>query len=416
MKNNKVTYRCLSIVLVIGIGACTKSPPPFVRDQAQLLTEQQARTIAMHHAYLLKDHDIDYRVVSVRNGGDINRYAEATFDELRVGSLSRNGRGLLLVIDAGQDRIRLEVARALEGAFPDIFVAYIERDQMVPFFRVGRIADGVLATTELIVTRAQQARAGREFEPDSLAPETAGGGAANPAEISRGASPQRARPDASAATSPQATLAVYLAAMREHNVRADLDLYTADTRAMLGRWVVTPAQMENLYKTYSGCAPEAARIDESKRYAVIRYAADERLCSPWFFRWEHDRWRLDLVTPQRAIRFGRNNAWRLVAPIAEYVFAFDDWAFDRSGYPFRPRWNVTIEATPVGNIVTYVGRGSPAATLGLSIGDKVVAIDGREPVDHAYIMRWLESVPSGATIAVRVARGGERIVLQGVAP
>lgn len=417
--NNIITaHGCLGLLLAltVGIGGCTKQPPTTVRDEAQLFTGQQTRAIALHHAYLVKDHDIDYRVVSTRNAGDINRYAEATFAELGVGGLSRSGRGLLLVIDTGQDKVRMEIARALEGVYPDIFVAYVERDQMVPFFRVGRVADGVLATTELIVARAQQARAGREFEPDALVPETAGGGAVNSAEVGRGAIPQQAGLDVRAEASPEATLVAYMQAMREHNARPDLDLYTSDTRAVMSRWVTTPAQMENLYKTYSKCAPEPARIDESRRHAVVRYMPDQRLCSPWFFRWEDNRWRLDLATPQRAIRFGRNNAWRFVAPVPEYAFAFDDWAFDRSGYAFRPRWNVTIETTPAGNIVTKVGRGSPAASLGLSVGDKVIALDGAEPVDHTDVMRWLESVPSGAAVAVHVDRGGERIVLRGYAP
>lgn len=382
--NNIITaHGCLGLLLAltVGIGGCTKQPPTTVRDEAQLFTGQQTRAIALHHAYLVKDHDIDYRVVSTRNAGDINRYAEATFAELGVGGLSRSGRGLLLVIDTGQDKVRMEIARALEGVYPDIFVAYVERDQMVPFFRVGRVADGVLATTELIVARAQQAGL-----------------------------------DVRAEASPEATLVAYMQAMREHNARPDLDLYTSDTRAVMSRWVTTPAQMENLYKTYSKCAPEPARIDESRRHAVVRYMPDQRLCSPWFFRWEDNRWRLDLATPQRAIRFGRNNAWRFVAPVPEYAFAFDDWAFDRSGYAFRPRWNVTIETTPAGNIVTEVGRGSPAASLGLSVGDKVIALDGAEPVDHTDVMRWLESVPSGAAVAVHVDRGGERIVLRGYAP
>jgi hypothetical protein len=41
---------------------------------------------------------------------------------------------------------------------------------------------------------------------------------------------------------------------------------------------------------------------------------------------------------QTAIRFGRNNAWRLV-PSANhpYGFAFNDWVFDRNGFPIRTR-------------------------------------------------------------------------------
>ena len=67
------------------------------------------------------------------------------------------GRGLLLVVDAEGERVRLEVARELEGVFVDSFVAFIEREQMAPFFAAGRVGDGIVAASELIVGRAEEA-------------------------------------------------------------------------------------------------------------------------------------------------------------------------------------------------------------------------------------------------------------------
>ena len=45
-----------------------------------------------------------------------------------------------------------------------LVVAYIEQRQMVPFFRAERIADGILATTELIVAQANEATALSGFD------------------------------------------------------------------------------------------------------------------------------------------------------------------------------------------------------------------------------------------------------------
>jgi hypothetical protein len=60
----------------------------------------------------------------------------------------------------------------------------------------------------------------------------------------------------------------------------------------------------------------------------------ERVCAPWLLVREDGRWRLDLASASRAIRFGRSNAWRFEAGApAEYAFAFDDWSFDRHGFP-----------------------------------------------------------------------------------
>ena len=67
--------------------------------------------------------------------------------------------------------------------------------------------------------------------------------------------------------------------------------------------------------------------------AVLRYPPAERRCPPWLLVREEGRWRLDLATASRAIRFGRDNSWRFDAgaPPA-YAFAFADWSFDAHGF------------------------------------------------------------------------------------
>jgi uncharacterized membrane protein YgcG len=99
-----------------------------VDDDLGLFTPEQSARITDHHAFLLQDHGIDYRVVTRPASGDINRFAVAYFDDSRIGSESPYGHGLLLVIDPEQDQVRLEVSRSLEGIFPDAFVAYVERN------------------------------------------------------------------------------------------------------------------------------------------------------------------------------------------------------------------------------------------------------------------------------------------------
>jgi hypothetical protein len=124
--------------------------------------------------------------------------------------------------------------------------------------------------------------------------------------------------------------------MRERNAAPDHGLYTPETAAMLRRWVMTPAQMDGVLRTYRSCAAEPARLDATGSRAVIRYRLEDRGCSPWFFLKAAGGWQLDLLAMQQAIRFGRNNEWHL-APGADqtYAFAFSDWRFDPHGFP-RP--------------------------------------------------------------------------------
>jgi uncharacterized protein len=319
-----------------------------VEDGAELMTREQRAFVAAYHDTLLRDHDIDYRVVTARGLGDINRAAVARFEDLAGTSRSRTGRGLLLVVDAEADLVRLEVGYALEGTFPDAFVAYVERRQMVPFFERARVADGILATTELIVARAQRAAEsgfGGGFEGETWIAGSGGAGATAPARL--GAGPQAAarekapaREEAAAVPAgrtPAETLAAYFTAMGARNADPGLDIYTPETRRMLEVWVMTPAQMDNLVKTYRRCHGEPARRGPDGRLAVIRYPPSERACAPWFFARVGGAWALDLTMMQRALRFNHSNYWRFdMSARHPYRFAFDDWAFDRHGFPKQP--------------------------------------------------------------------------------
>jgi uncharacterized protein len=333
--NKAVT--ALFLALSVASGACTSEQEnSLVADAAELLSAEQRQRMAAHHGFLLTDHGIDYRVITARGTGDIVAFGVEKFKAMDVGGLSSGGRGLLLVVDAEQDQVRLEVGLALEGVFTDAFVAYVEQRQMVLFFRAGRVADGILATTELIVTRAQEAKRRQAFDAPAGTTGSGGGGATAKAKIGAGSeqAPAPTGPVAAAGSSPEETLQAYFAAMAERDTRTDLPIYSAATQRMLRGWVMTPAQMDNIVRSYRGCRPDRSRASRSGNRAVIRYRIADRACAPWFFRIEGGRWRLDMTLMQNAIRFGRSNAWHFAGgPPSDYAFAFSDWAFDGNGFP-----------------------------------------------------------------------------------
>ena len=321
---------------MLVVARCKAEPPSLVHDGAHLFTEEQMRTLALHHRYLAADHGIDYRIVTGRGFGDIDRQAAETFATLRIGESPEAERGLLLILDAQADLLRLEVGYGLEGVFPDAFVAYVEARQMVPFFQAARVADGILATTELIVGRVQRAKAGGGYEGEAWFAGSGGGGAKSKAEIGAGSERPvpRATTPARASRSPKETLAAYLAAMAAHDAAVDSALYTPETRAMLAGWVMTRAQMDNVVSTYRGCGVATERRDVADTLAVLRYPIKDRQCSPWFLRRAGNDWQLDLTMMQKAIRFGRDNSWRLLPGAPHpYEFAFEDWRFDGNGFP-----------------------------------------------------------------------------------
>jgi len=331
--------RSISLVLLCWVltPACTPSSPDNARlviDDSTLLDAEQLDRVSLFHGLLLEDYDIDYRVLTSGETGDIDQYAVSRFADLGTGDSSSTERGLLLVIDPAQDRVRLEVGYALEGTFPDAFVAYVEQRQMVPFFKAGRVADGILATTELIVARAQAASENAGLNSEIQLEGSGGAGATTAARL--GAGQDRVYTDAkvSAGSSPAETLEKYFSAMRQRNANPDLDIYTPDTRRAMRGWVRTPAQMDNIVNSYRRCHAEAERYDSTGRYAVIRYPIAERRCSPWFLENIDGAWALDLTMMQHAIRFGRDNSWHFQRGAEHpYEFAFVDWAIDSMGFP-----------------------------------------------------------------------------------
>ena len=103
---------------------------------------------------------------------------------------------------------------------------------------------------------------------------------------------------------------------------------------MLAGWVMTRAQMDNVVSTYRGCGAATERRDTADTLAVLRYPIKDRQCSPWFLRRAGNDWQLDLTMMQKAIRFGRDNSWRLLPGAPHpYEFAFEDWRFDGNGFP-----------------------------------------------------------------------------------
>ncbi|WP_027997055.1 TPM domain-containing protein [Simplicispira psychrophila] len=83
---------------------------------------------------------------------DIAAYAHRVASDWKVGRRDV-GDGLLMVVAKNDRRMRIEVARALEGAIPDLAAAHIIDDTMAPRFRTGDYAGGIGAALDQIGVR-----------------------------------------------------------------------------------------------------------------------------------------------------------------------------------------------------------------------------------------------------------------------
>ncbi len=404
---------------------------------------------------LLRRYDIDFRVVTTLSEENIDLQANRLFNRLQQESRSHSGKALLLLINPLQDKVRLEVSQALEPIYTDAFVSYLERKGMVPYFRDDKVADGAFMMMELIHDRANDAQADKEFVPP-MASRSIGGGAKSAARIGEtDPEAKKGAPiDVRTGESPEKVLRKYLQALKTHNRNPDLEIYTKATRDFFRKHTVTTINQENEVRFLAPCLPKQTTLygDDGEHAVIAALPYDKhRTCSPYFFKKEGGKWRLDIATMARMLRFNTQMAFhfdpreRLQGEGIYYAYAFDGYAFDANGYPYTPRekmpedarwgfrcgtWfyprdreNVKREPKKYYRCgIVKVWRGSPAEVrLGLRPGDYIYAVgEGASRIDNAtYVqfMDYMKQVPSGARASVTVrVNHREEIVRRGIAP
>lgn len=78
---------------------------------------------------------------------DIAAYSQRVADTWKIGRRGI-GDGLLIVVAKGDRRVRIEVAKTLEGAIPDLAAKRIIDAQVTPAFRAGDYASGLNAAVD----------------------------------------------------------------------------------------------------------------------------------------------------------------------------------------------------------------------------------------------------------------------------
>ena len=83
---------------------------------------------------------------------DIAAYSQRVGDQWKIGR-REVGDGLLIVVAKNDRRVRIEVAKALEGAVPDLAAKRIIDAQITPAFRAGDYAGGLSAAVDQLAAR-----------------------------------------------------------------------------------------------------------------------------------------------------------------------------------------------------------------------------------------------------------------------
>lgn len=170
----------LIVFAALGVGAQQVQPvPPLtarVIDTSGTLKPDEIAALDAKLAALEKDKGSQLVVLMVPTTApeDIVAYAQRVGDTWKIGR--RNvGDGILLVVAVKDRRVRIAVAKTLEGAVPDIAASHIIEDAITPQFRQGQYAQGLEAGVDQIAARVR----GEELPPVAAPQQQRGGGQDN---------------------------------------------------------------------------------------------------------------------------------------------------------------------------------------------------------------------------------------------
>jgi len=419
-------------------------------DDASILIDnpQFMQQYIAYNEQLLKEFDVDFRVITTLNESDIDLFSNDAFRELQKESRSQSGKALLMVVNIAQDKVRLEVSMALEPIYTDAYVSYVERKGLLPYFRDNKVADGIYMMTELMRDRAFEASEGKEFMP-AMESKSIGAGAKTKANLGI-VDPHAKKGDDITTTSsdtPKDILDKHIYALKTHNKNPNLEIYSDASKAFFKSWTVTDINMNNEYRFINQCTKgREVRYSPAHDYAVaMNHPVKERTCSPYFFKKEHGKWTLDIATMAKVLRFNAPMQWHFdmgkkFEIMDSYEFAFVGLYYDKNGYPLisknknrtvrKLRWGFTCgdyhsPKDPEGPTKCWIRRlkrdGLAKRSLGLAYRDRIISAgEGKSYIENVSadgFMKYMKEIQKGQNAVVTVMRNsGEVEVLRAVAP
>lgn len=147
-------WRALALLTLLLCGPCpplraqaVRPVPPLsgrVVDQTGTLSAAQAEAMATKLAALEREHGAQMVVLIVPTvqPEDIAAYAQRVGEAWKIGR-RQVGDGLLIVVAKNDHKVRIEVAKGLEGAVPDLAADRIIRASVTPAFKAGDYAGGL---------------------------------------------------------------------------------------------------------------------------------------------------------------------------------------------------------------------------------------------------------------------------------
>ena len=139
-------------------------PKGLVNDYVGVLPSDQASRLVTTLSAYEKKTTTEIAVVVVRSiqpETNIDAYATALFNQWGIGKRHKNN-GVLLLVALHDRKVRLEVGKGLVREIPDDVAARILAERVIPAFKKGKYAEGIMSGVAAIMERLEKAGGGQE--------------------------------------------------------------------------------------------------------------------------------------------------------------------------------------------------------------------------------------------------------------
>jgi len=169
------TWLILLILPGIALGAAPELPSPTgpVTDLAGILDAGTQQQLLRLIGEVQEQTTAEIAILTVQSTDPlpIEEYSVAIFDRWKIGKRGQDN-GLLFLVAVRDRRMRITTGYGLEGILTDGKVGEIRDREIIPYFRAGRYAEGVLRGTEALtgVILADSKKSGPESEQTTQSP------------------------------------------------------------------------------------------------------------------------------------------------------------------------------------------------------------------------------------------------------
>jgi uncharacterized protein len=241
----------------------------------------------------------------------IEEFAVEKVDELGIGRKNREERGVLLLYDFQEKKLRIEVGYGLEAYFPDVFVSYLVHDHTREFFSTGNITTGLRLLIRMLHHRIREQVLGNTFDPRVIEAILHGGNLSGGAGVSAVMSTRGKNKASGSFTlndeergyysrqpTPEAVYNKYLEWLITGKRDPKIEIFTTESQKYMSSLPMTKAYshyilMQEYGRKYTVCI----RND----IALLYFTGDPLVC-PHFFHKTDKGWQMDICAEVRNTR------------------------------------------------------------------------------------------------------------------